>query len=76
MYIILTITGIAIILFGINSLAPLLLPSLLGNVFYVLFLPVLVIIMGLLTFSRVYLSQKLVQGLQKKETDTAANLAA
>lgn len=76
MYVVITITSIVIILFGINALAPLLLPSLLGNVIYVLILPVIAIIMGLLTFYRVYLSQKLVRGLQKKETDTAANMAA
>ena len=76
MYVVITITSIVIILFGINALAPLLLPSLLGNVVYVLILPVIAIIMGLLTFYRVYLSQKLVRGLQKNGTDSATNLAA
>ena len=52
MHVVRTIASIVIILFGINTLAPLLLPSLLGNFVYVLILPGLVIIMGLLTFYR------------------------
>jgi hypothetical protein len=59
LYFNLTITGITIILFGINILAPTLLPSLLGSVIYAIVLPVLVIIMGLLALGRVYFSQKL-----------------
>ncbi len=57
--VIVTATSIVAILFGINMLAPLLLPSLLGLVVYALLLPVLVMILGLLALSTVYISQKL-----------------
>ena len=58
----LTATGVMIvsIVFGINLLAPLLLPSLIGFVFYAI-LPLLLIIMGLLILYLTYLNQKLQQ---------------
>ncbi len=56
---ILTITGIMVILFGVNMLAPVLLPGLMGSIVYAFFLPVLIIIMGLLTLTTVYITRKL-----------------
>ena len=62
LFLVLTITGIVTILFGINTLAPVLLPGLLGMVMYAILLPLLVIIMGLLTLIMVSITQKLQQG--------------
>ena len=62
LFVVLTITGIVTILFGINTLAPVLLPGLLGMVMYAILLPLLVIIMGLLTLIMVSITQKLQQG--------------
>lgn len=55
----LTVTGIVAFLFGLNMLAPLLLPGLLGAVVFALFLPVLIIVMGLLTLGTVSITRKL-----------------
>jgi hypothetical protein len=62
LFLILTITGIVTILFGINTIAPLLLPNLLGVVVYAITLPLLVIIMGLLSLILVSITQKLQPG--------------
>ncbi len=59
---VLTATAIVTILFGINMLAPLLLPSLLGMVFYAILIPLLIIIMGFLSLIMVYITQKIQQG--------------
>ncbi len=56
---VLTITGIVVILFGINMLAPLFLPGILGAVVSALFVPVLVIVMGSLTLGTVYITRRL-----------------
>ena len=56
---VLTVTGIVAFLFGLNMLAPLLLPGLLGVVAFALFLPVLIIVMGLLTLGTVSITRKL-----------------
>ncbi len=56
---VLTVTGIVTILFGINMLAPLLLPGLFGMVAYALLLPLLIIIMGLMVLILVAITQKL-----------------
>ncbi len=61
LFLVLAVTGIVTILFGINTLTPLLLPGLLGMVIYAILLPFLVIIMGLLTLSMVAITQKLQQ---------------
>ncbi|NYT10864.1 MAG: hypothetical protein GKC09_13175 [Methanosarcinales archaeon] len=58
---VLTATGIVTILFGINMLAPLLLPSLLGMVVYAIIIPLLIIIMGFLSLIMVTITQKLQQ---------------
>jgi len=58
---VLTVTGIVTILFGINMLAPLLLPSFLGMVVYAIIIPLLIIIMGLLSLIMVSITQKLQQ---------------
>lgn len=56
---VLTVTGIVAFLFGLNMLAPLLLPGLMGVVAFALFLPVLIIVMGLLTLGTVSITRKL-----------------
>jgi hypothetical protein len=56
---VLTATGIVAILFGLNMLAPFLLPGLLGVVAFALFLPVLIVVMGLLTLGTVSITRKL-----------------
>jgi hypothetical protein len=56
---VLTVTGIVTILFGINMLAPLLLPGLFGMIAYALLLPLLIIIMGLMVLILVAITQKL-----------------
>ena len=56
---ILAATAVMAVLFGLNMLAPLLLPGLLGVVVFALFLPALIIVMGLLTLGTVYISRKL-----------------
>jgi hypothetical protein len=61
----LTITGIVAILFGINMLAPLLLPSLLGMIVYAILLPLLIIIMGSMSLITVAITQKLQQDMAK-----------
>ena len=53
------------ILFGINMLAPLLLPSLLGVVAFAMLLPLLIIIMGSMSLITVAITQKLQQGAAK-----------
>jgi hypothetical protein len=64
LFLVLAITGIVTILFGINTLAPVLLPSLLGIVAFALLLPLLIITMGLLTLVTVSITQKLQQGTE------------
>jgi hypothetical protein len=59
LFLVLTITGIVVILFGINMLAPLFLPGILGAVVSALFVPVLVIVMGSLTLGTVYITRRL-----------------
>lgn len=56
---VLSVTGIVAILFGLNMLVPFLLPGLLGVVAFALFLPVLIIVMGLLTLGTVYITRRL-----------------
>jgi uncharacterized membrane protein HdeD (DUF308 family) len=63
LFLVLTVTGIVAILFGINMLAPLLLPSLLGMVVYAMLLPLLIIIMGSMSLITVVITQKLQQGV-------------
>ena len=46
-------------LFGLNMLAPLLLPGLLGVVAFAFFLPVLIVVMGLLTLATLSITRKL-----------------
>jgi hypothetical protein len=65
LYLALTVTGIVAILFGINMLAPLLLPSLLGMIVYAILLPLLIIIMGFMSLITVAITQKLQQGVAK-----------
>ena len=65
LYLALTITGIVAILFGINMLAPLLLPGLLGVVAFAMLLPLLIIIMGSMSLITVAITQKLQQGAAK-----------
>ena len=54
-----TVLMIVSIAFGLNMLAPVLLPSLVGLVPFALLFPVLVIILGLLMLYIVYIDQKL-----------------
>ena len=54
-----TVLMIVSIVFGLNMLAPVLLPSLIGLVPFALLFPVLVIILGLLMLYLVYINQKL-----------------
>ena len=54
-----TVLMIVSIAFGLNMLAPVLLPSLIGLVPFALLFPVLVIILGLLMLYIVYIDQKL-----------------
>jgi uncharacterized membrane protein HdeD (DUF308 family) len=61
LFLVLTITGIVAILFGINMLAPLVLPGLLGMVVFAMLLPLLIIIMGLMSLITVAITQKLQQ---------------
>lgn len=65
LFLVLTVTGIVAILFGINMLAPLLLPSLLGMVVYAMLLPLLIIIMGFMSLITVVITQKLQKGVAK-----------
>ncbi|MGB5101300.1 MAG: DUF308 domain-containing protein [Methanothrix sp.] len=65
LFLVLTVTGIVAILFGINMLAPLLLPSLLGMVVYAMLLPLLIIIMGFMSLITVVITQKLQPGVAK-----------
>jgi len=62
LFLVLAITGIVTILFGINTVAPVLLPNLFGMVVFAILLPCLIIIMGLLTLITVSITQKLQQG--------------
>jgi hypothetical protein len=62
LFLVLMVTGIVTIVFGINTIAPVLLPNLFGMVAYAILLPLLVIIMGLLTLITVSITQKLQQG--------------
>jgi len=62
LFLVLMVTGIVTIVFGINTIAPVLLPNLLGMVLYAFVLPLLVIIMGLLSLITVSITQKLQQG--------------
>ena len=59
LFLVLIVTAIVTILFGINMIAPFLLPNLLGMVAYAILLPLLVIIMGLLSLILVSITQKL-----------------
>jgi hypothetical protein len=61
LFLVLMVTGIVTIVFGINTIAPVLLPNLFG-IAYAIILPLLVIIMGLLTLITVSITQKLQQG--------------
>jgi len=63
LFLVLTVTGIVAILFGINMLAPLLFPSLLGMVVYAMLLPLLIIIMGFMSLITVVITQKLQEGV-------------
>jgi hypothetical protein len=63
LFLVLTVTGIVAILFGINMLAPILLPSLLGMVVYAMLLPLLIIIMGFMSLITVVITQKLQEGV-------------
>jgi len=65
LFLVLTVTGIVAILFGINMLAPLLFPSLLGMVVYAMLLPLLIIIMGFMSLITVVITQKLQEGVAK-----------
>jgi hypothetical protein len=56
-----TVLMIVSVVFGLNMLAPVLLPSLIGLVPFVLLFPMLVVVLGLLTLYTVYLNQKLQQ---------------
>ncbi|MFB3765135.1 MAG: hypothetical protein ACE14P_07785 [Methanotrichaceae archaeon] len=56
---VLTITGIVTTLFGINMLAPLLFPGLLGMVVYAMLLPLLIILIGSLSLIMVAITHKL-----------------
>jgi hypothetical protein len=62
LFLILMVTGIVTIVFGINTIAPVLLPNLLGIIAYAILLPILVIIMGLLSLITVSITQKLQRG--------------
>jgi uncharacterized membrane protein HdeD (DUF308 family) len=62
LFLVLTATGIVTIVFGINMLAPVLLPGMLGMVAYAIILPLLVIFIGILTLLTVSITQKLQQG--------------
>jgi hypothetical protein len=62
LFLVLMVTGIVTIVFGINTIAPVLLPNLLGMVAYAILLPLLVIVMGLLTLITVSITQKIQQG--------------
>jgi uncharacterized membrane protein HdeD (DUF308 family) len=62
LFLVLTVTGIVTILFGINMLTPLLLPSMLGMIVYAILLPLLIIIMGSLSLILVAITQRLSQG--------------
>jgi len=59
LFLVLTATGIATILFGINMLAPLLLPGLLGTIAYAILIPLLIIIMGFMLLILVAITQTL-----------------
>jgi uncharacterized membrane protein HdeD (DUF308 family) len=65
LYLAFTVTGIVAILFGINMLAPLLLPGLLGMIIYAILLPLLVIVMGFMSLITVAITRKLQQGVAK-----------
>jgi hypothetical protein len=62
LFLILAATGVVAFLFGLNMLAPFLLPGLLGVVAFALFLPFLIVIMGLLTLGTVSVTRRLQRG--------------
>ena len=62
LFLVLLVTGIVTVVFGINTLVPVLLPNLLGMVISAILLPLLVIIMGLLSLMTVSITQKLQKG--------------
>jgi hypothetical protein len=62
LFLVLMVTGIVTIVFGINTLVPVLLPNLLGMVVAAILLPLLVIIMGLLSLMTVSITEKLQRG--------------
>jgi hypothetical protein len=62
LFLVLMVTGIVTIVFGINTIAPVVLPNLFGMVVYAILLPLLVIIMGLLSLMTVSITQKLQRG--------------
>jgi len=64
LFLVLAITGIVTILFGINTIAPVLLPNLLGMIAYAVLIPLLIITMGLLTLITISVTQKLQQGAE------------
>jgi hypothetical protein len=68
LFLVLAITGVVTILFGINTLVPVLLPSLLGVIVFALLLPILIITMGLLTLITVSITQKLQKGAATEST--------
>ena len=62
LFLILAATGVVAFLFGLNMLAPFLLPGLLGVVAFALFLPFLIVLMGLLTLGTVSVTRRLQRG--------------
>jgi hypothetical protein len=62
LFLVLMLTGIMTIVFGINMIAPVFLPNLLGMVVYAILLPLLIIIMGLLSLILVSITRKLQRG--------------
>jgi len=62
LFLVLMLTGIVTIVFGINTIAPVFLPNLFGMVVYAILLPLLIIIMGLLSLILVSITQKLQRG--------------
>ncbi|HNY89427.1 MAG TPA: hypothetical protein PK154_03035 [Methanoregulaceae archaeon] len=64
LFLVLAITGIVTILFGINTIAPVLLPNLLGMIAYAVLIPLLIITMGLLTLITISVTQRLQQGAE------------
>ena len=62
LFLVLAMTGVVTIVFGINMLIPALIPSLVGMLVFIILLPLLVGIVGALTLLTVSITQKLEQG--------------